>query len=183
MYPKVTTLSDIDIAKTRDARILQTIAESYSVPQNNTVKEAKRKRLETCVQVTRSSETVAKAISQVQPRQRRRTWRRLVMKGVHLISRFQAMVLQIPATVLTNNRNLWANPYLGRDWCGRGRSSSQGYGHAQRPNQARLAQSRSLVIHPNWSCLSLQGTSYCTRFKIEKDTERTMIKTSFRLPT
>ena len=79
MYPKVTTLSDIDITKTRDARILQTIAESYSVPQNNTVKEAKRKRLETCVQVTRSSETVAKAISQVQQRQRKRSWRRLVI--------------------------------------------------------------------------------------------------------
>ena len=60
MYPKATTLADIGITKTREARILQTIVESYSVPQCNPEKEAKRKRLEAFVQETRASETVAK---------------------------------------------------------------------------------------------------------------------------
>ena len=56
MYPKATTLTDI--------------AESYSVPQNNPDKEATRKRLEAFVQETTASETVAKAIAQVQQRQK-----------------------------------------------------------------------------------------------------------------
>jgi len=60
MYPKAITLADIGITKTREARILQTIVESYSVPQCNPEKEAKRKRLEAFVQETRASETVAK---------------------------------------------------------------------------------------------------------------------------
>jgi hypothetical protein len=51
-------------------KILQAIAESYSVPQNNPDKEATRKRLEAFVQETRASETVAKAIAQVQQRQK-----------------------------------------------------------------------------------------------------------------
>ena len=66
MYPKVTTLADIDITKTREARILQSMAESYSVPQSNADKEATRKRLEAFVQETRASETVSRAITQVQ---------------------------------------------------------------------------------------------------------------------
>ncbi len=54
----------------REAKILQVIAESYSVPQSNPDKEATRKRLEAFVQETRASETVAKAIAQVQQRQK-----------------------------------------------------------------------------------------------------------------
>ena len=70
MYPKATTLADIGITKAREVKILQAIVESYSVPQSNPEKEAKRKRLEAFVQETRASETVAKAISQVQQRQK-----------------------------------------------------------------------------------------------------------------
>jgi hypothetical protein len=66
MYPKATTLADIGITKAREAIILQAIAESYSVPQINPDKEATRKRLEAFVHETRASETVAKAIAQVQ---------------------------------------------------------------------------------------------------------------------
>jgi hypothetical protein len=52
------------INKTREARILQAIAELYSSSQSNPEKEAaKHKRLEAFVQVTR-----AKTISQVQQR-------------------------------------------------------------------------------------------------------------------
>jgi hypothetical protein len=69
MYPKATTLADIGITKAREAKILQVVAESYSVPQSNADKETTRKRLEAFVQVTRASETVAKAIAQVQQRQ------------------------------------------------------------------------------------------------------------------
>jgi hypothetical protein len=39
MYPKATTLADIGITKVREAKILQAIAESYSVPQINPDKE------------------------------------------------------------------------------------------------------------------------------------------------
>jgi len=70
MYPKATTLADIGITKTSEARTLQAIAALYSVPQNNPEKEAKRKRLEAFVQETRASETVANAISQVHQRQK-----------------------------------------------------------------------------------------------------------------
>ncbi len=70
MYPKATTLADIDITKAREVKILQAIAESYSVPQNYPDKEATRKRLEAFVQETRASETVAKAIAQVHQRQK-----------------------------------------------------------------------------------------------------------------
>jgi hypothetical protein len=70
MYPKMTTLADIGITKDREAKILQVIAESYSVPQSNPDKEATRKPLEAFVQETRVSETVAKAIAQVQERQK-----------------------------------------------------------------------------------------------------------------
>ena len=70
MYPKATTLADIGITKAREVKILQAIAESYSVPQNNPDKEATRKRLEAFVQETRASETVAKAIVRVQQRQK-----------------------------------------------------------------------------------------------------------------
>ena len=70
MYPKATTLADIGITKTRQERILQTIAESYSVAQSNPEKEATRKRLEAFVHETRASETVARAIAQVQQRQK-----------------------------------------------------------------------------------------------------------------
>jgi hypothetical protein len=62
MYPKATTLADIGITKARESKILQAIAESYSVPQSNPDKEATRKRLEAFVHETRASETVAKAI-------------------------------------------------------------------------------------------------------------------------
>jgi hypothetical protein len=55
MYPKATTLADIGITKAREAIILQAISESYSVPQSNPEKEAKRKRLEAFVQETRAS--------------------------------------------------------------------------------------------------------------------------------
>ena len=55
-------------------RILQAIAVrfcySYSVPQSNPDKEATRKRLEAFVQEARASETVARAIAQVQQRQK-----------------------------------------------------------------------------------------------------------------
>ena len=68
MYPKEITLANIGITKAREAKILQVIAESYSVPQSNP--EATRKRLEAFVQETRASETVAKAISQVHQRQK-----------------------------------------------------------------------------------------------------------------
>ncbi len=70
IYPKVTTLADIGITKAREAKILQVIAESYSVPQSNPDKEATRKELEAFVQETRTSETVAMAIEQVQQRQK-----------------------------------------------------------------------------------------------------------------
>jgi hypothetical protein len=70
MYPKATTLADIVITKDREAKILQAIAESYSVPQSNPDKEATRKRLEAFVHETRVSETVPKAIAQVQQRQK-----------------------------------------------------------------------------------------------------------------
>ena len=70
MYPKVTTLADIDITKVREEKILQSIAESYSVPQSNPDKETTRKRLAGFVHETRVSETVAKAITQVQQRQK-----------------------------------------------------------------------------------------------------------------
>ena len=69
MYPKATTLADIGITKAREAKILQAIAESYSVPQSNPDKDA-RKRLESFVHETRASETVARAIAQVQQRQK-----------------------------------------------------------------------------------------------------------------
>jgi hypothetical protein len=46
MYPKETTLAYIGITKARKAKILQVLAESYSVPQSNPDKEATRKRLE-----------------------------------------------------------------------------------------------------------------------------------------
>jgi hypothetical protein len=62
--------ADIGITKTRETKILQVISESYSVPQSKTDKEATRKRLETFVQETRASETVAKAIAQVQQRKK-----------------------------------------------------------------------------------------------------------------
>ena len=58
MYPKATTLADIGITKTREARILQTIAESYSVPQSNPENEAKRNRFEVFVHETKTSEVV-----------------------------------------------------------------------------------------------------------------------------
>ena len=67
MYPKTTTLADIGVTKTREAKILQVIVESYSVPQSN---PATRKRLEGSIQETRASETVARAIAQVQQRQK-----------------------------------------------------------------------------------------------------------------
>ncbi len=70
MYPKSTTLPDIGITKAREAKILQSIAESYSVPQINPDKDATRKRLEAFVHETRTSETVAKTIVQVQQRQK-----------------------------------------------------------------------------------------------------------------
>jgi hypothetical protein len=57
------------INKIREARILQAITES-SIPQSNAEKEAKRARLEAFVHETRASETVAKAIAQVQQRQK-----------------------------------------------------------------------------------------------------------------
>jgi hypothetical protein len=66
MYPKETTLTDIGITKTRETKIIQVIAVSYSVPQSNADKEPTRKRFEAFVQETRTSETVAKAIAQVQ---------------------------------------------------------------------------------------------------------------------
>ena len=47
---EVTTLAVIDITKDREAKILQVIAESYSVPQSNPDKETTRKRLEAFVQ-------------------------------------------------------------------------------------------------------------------------------------
>ncbi len=46
VYPKETTLADIVISKVREAKILQVISESYSVPQSNPDKETTRKRLE-----------------------------------------------------------------------------------------------------------------------------------------
>jgi hypothetical protein len=55
MNPKATTLADIGITKAREAILLQAISESYSVPQSNPEKEAKRKRLEAFVQETRAS--------------------------------------------------------------------------------------------------------------------------------
>ena len=58
MCPKTTTLADIDITKTREARILQAIAESYSVPQSNPENEAKHKRFEVFVHETKTSEVV-----------------------------------------------------------------------------------------------------------------------------
>jgi hypothetical protein len=61
MYPKATTLEE---------KILQVIAESYSVPQSNADKEATRKRFEDFVLETRVSETVGKVIAQVQKRQK-----------------------------------------------------------------------------------------------------------------
>jgi hypothetical protein len=67
MYPKATTLADIGI---REVKILQTIAESYSVPQRNPVKEATWKRLEAFVNETRASETGTSAIAEVQQRQK-----------------------------------------------------------------------------------------------------------------
>ncbi len=70
MYPEATTLADIGITKTSEARTLQAIAALYSVPQSNPEKEAKSKRPEAFVQETRASETVAKAISQVHQRQK-----------------------------------------------------------------------------------------------------------------
>jgi hypothetical protein len=70
MYSKETTLADIGITKAREEEILQVIAESYSVPQSNPDKEATRKRLEDFVQETGASETVAKAIAQVQQRKK-----------------------------------------------------------------------------------------------------------------
>jgi hypothetical protein len=45
---EVTTLAVIDITKDREAKILQVIAESYSVPQSNPDKEATRKRRSFC---------------------------------------------------------------------------------------------------------------------------------------
>ena len=70
MYPKTITLTDIGITKTREEKILQVLTESYSVPQSNVDKEATRKPLETFVQETRVSETVAKVIAQVHQRQK-----------------------------------------------------------------------------------------------------------------
>jgi hypothetical protein len=70
MYPKAATLADIGVTKAKEAKILQAIPESYSVPQSNPDKEATRKRLEAFVHETRASETVAKAIAQVQQRQK-----------------------------------------------------------------------------------------------------------------
>jgi hypothetical protein len=70
MYPKATTLADIGITKDREAKILQSISESYSVPQSNPEKEAMQKRLEACVHETRASETVTKAIAKLQERQK-----------------------------------------------------------------------------------------------------------------
>jgi hypothetical protein len=70
MYPKATTLADIGITKAREEKILQVIAETYSVRQSNPDKEATRKELEAFVQETRASETMAKAIAQVQQRQK-----------------------------------------------------------------------------------------------------------------
>ena len=70
MYPKATTLADIGITKARESKILQVIAESYSVPQSNPDNEATRERLEAFVQETRASETVTKVIVQVHQRQK-----------------------------------------------------------------------------------------------------------------
>jgi hypothetical protein len=64
MYPKSTTLAHIDISKVGEAKILQAISESYSVPQRNPDKESTRKRLEVFVHETRTSETVSKTITQ-----------------------------------------------------------------------------------------------------------------------
>jgi hypothetical protein len=60
-----TTLADIGITKTREERIFQAIAESYSASQSNLNREATRKRLEAIVHDTKDSKTVARAISQV----------------------------------------------------------------------------------------------------------------------
>jgi hypothetical protein len=70
MYPKEITLANIGITKAREAKILQVITESYSVPQSNPDKEATRKRFEVFVQETRVSETVAKEITQVHQQQK-----------------------------------------------------------------------------------------------------------------
>ena len=50
--------ADIDITKPREERILQAIAESYSVTHSNPEKQTTRKLLEVFVHETRSSETV-----------------------------------------------------------------------------------------------------------------------------
>jgi hypothetical protein len=70
MYPTTTTPADVGITKAREAKILQVITESYSVPKSNPDKEATLKRLETFVQETRVSQTVTKAIAQVHQRQK-----------------------------------------------------------------------------------------------------------------
>lgn len=106
------------------------IPESDSVPQNNSEKEAKR--TQTTWNLCTSDEifwdsSKGDLTSTTTTKEEEMETARYEGREPNL-RRFQAMVL-------TTNRNMWDNPYLGRDWRARGRSSSQGYGHAKRPIQ------------------------------------------------
>ena len=70
MYPKATTLADIDITKTREARILQEIANRTQYLTEIRISPSKGQTTRSFVQQARASETEAKAISQVQQRQK-----------------------------------------------------------------------------------------------------------------
>ena len=89
MYPETTTLADIGITKTREEKILQVIAESYSGPQSNPDKEATRKRLEAFVQETRASETVAKVMHKYS-NDRRKIRNRCIGKSQKRLSQHQS---------------------------------------------------------------------------------------------
>jgi hypothetical protein len=134
MYPKATTLADIGITKAREEKILQVIAESYSVPQSNPDKEATRKRLEVFVQETRASETVAKAITKVQQRQKEDS---------------KPLYSQITETFEPTPESIWENIDMLE-----GDAAHMGYGNAQHPIQVFLSDSR----HNNCSHYYLNGS-------------------------
>jgi hypothetical protein len=77
MYPKATTLADIGITKTREAMLLQAIAQSYSVPQSNLEKEATRKRLKLLYTRREPLKQWQERLHKHSSDRRKRSWKRL----------------------------------------------------------------------------------------------------------
>ncbi len=167
MYPKATTLADIGIAKTREARILQAIAESDSVPQSNAEKEAKRKRLEAFVHETRASdsETVAKAISQVQHRQKEEELETALFEGraPNLSKDSKPLRWQLTETFEPTPESIWGEIDMLE-----GDPVHSGMAMCNARFKPFWLTAEASEWEGLWDKGSLQGTSYFTGFEMEK---------------